>query len=91
MLLKTLSAKRIAQNVRIEVLAETVFEKIYHWKWPRWKTAQKTTRKNSCSKCPYQNFSWISVRKTITEKDRTGMLPKMYPQKQSFKISLPDC
>ena len=90
MLSNNLSAKPIVQNVRPKMLAEKASEKLSP-KMTVLKCCLKIFRENSHSKCPYRNFSWTSVRKTITGKDRTGMLPKMYPQKQSFKISLPDC
>ena len=80
--------KTVVQNDCIEILAENCPKK-NHWKWPHWNAAQKVTRKNSCSNCPYQNSRWRSVRKTTTGSDRTEMLPKMYPQKQSFDMSVP--
>ena len=69
------TAKTVVQNVRSKILAGIAFEELL-LKVTVLKCCPKRIRKNSRSKCRYRNYSWISVRKTITEKDRTEMLAK---------------
>ena len=56
------SSKTVDQNVRTEILAERAFKKLSR-KLTYWNAAQNCIHKTGCSKCPYRNASWKSVRK----------------------------
>ena len=87
---ETVSAKTVHQNVRTGILAGKVSKKTTV-KMPVLKCCLKNFRENSRSKCPYQNSSWNSVRKTITENDVLKSCPKLCPKNQWFKMSVRKC
>ena len=85
------SAKAVNQNVRTGIPAERAF-KNYHWKW-----RTEMLPKSVSTKPVFQNVrterlaDWRIVREDYQTKDRTEMLPKVYPQKQPVKTSLLNC
>ena len=83
--------KTVDQIVRTNILAEIAFGKL----------SLKTTYWNAAQNCPQNQLFKMSVRKcwltekvsekTTNKKDFTEMLPKMCPQKQPVKLSVPNC